>query len=108
MQSPGRRRPPLKSIHVPQDADLEAVASRARYIGSPEHKSAPSFAGQPKLRSSASKCPSSLVDPDKLTEWLKRAIKQGNVGSPWEGIFPRYAWFTSDAVSYTHLTLPTI
>lgn len=79
---------------VPEGTDLADVADRAVYIGSPEHKNLPSFAGPPKLRADASCCPRDLATKqDLVTEWLKEAIRRGVVGGHWEGGFPRYVWF---------------
>ena len=50
MRAPGRRRPRTREIGPPpEQADLDALADRARYIGSPEHKDTASFAGPPRL-----------------------------------------------------------
>jgi hypothetical protein len=79
---------------------LADLARRATYVGSGEHKSYPSFAGPPKLRADASKCDPKYTDADEITGWLRRAILSGDVGAPWEGEFPRYAWHTVDDVLY--------
>ena len=50
MRTPMRRRPRPRTQDVPPDTDLGALAERARYIGSPEHKDMPTFAGQPRPR----------------------------------------------------------
>lgn len=53
----------------------------------------PSFAGPPKLRSDASRCPPDLKDPAEITEWLGTAIRAGLVSDdPGEDGFPRYVW----------------
>ncbi len=69
------------------------MARRARYVGSPEHKDAPSFAGVPRLRADASCCPRKFADRQKIAMWLRTAIRRGATGAPWEGTFPRYVWF---------------
>lgn len=53
MRTPSRKRAMRRSLLPPTPGvDLRALASKLSYIGSPEHKSRPSFAGQtPKLRS---------------------------------------------------------
>jgi hypothetical protein len=71
---------------------LVELAQRVSYVGSGEHKSFPSFAGQPRLRADASKCDPTFTDAGEITGWLRQAIAGGNVGAPWEGDFPRYAW----------------
>lgn len=97
MRSPSRRRPRIREIFVPQDADLDAVAIRARYVGSAEHKDIPSFAGQPRPRGDASLCPRTLgTERRRITGWLRDAIRNGLTGAPWEGPqpgFPRYVWY---------------
>ncbi|MFC0864490.1 hypothetical protein ACFHYQ_19545 [Sphaerimonospora cavernae] len=79
---------------------LADLADRASYVGSGEHKSYPSFAGRPRLRADASKCDPKFNDANEITGFLRQAIAAGNVGAPWEGDFPRYAWHTLDDVIY--------
>lgn len=94
MRAPRRRRPHRTDRSTPPPGiDLEETARRVRYVGSPEHKSYPSFAGGPALRSDASRCPAELNDPDFLTEWLRSAIRTGQCGGQWLGDFPRYVWY---------------
>lgn len=72
---------------------LASCAERASYVGSAEHKSYPSFAGPPKLRSDATKCPQHIKDQKQITEWLRVAIRQGQVSNdPGRDSFPRYVW----------------
>jgi hypothetical protein len=84
----------------PAGVSLPDIAQKASYVGSAEHKSFPSFAGPPKLRADASKCDPQLGDRDELTLWLREAISAGQVGAPWEGDFPRYAWCKRNAEVY--------
>lgn len=101
MSTPKRRRPrrrPLKRrVVVPAGVDLEAAAEQAKYVGSSEHKNAPSSAGPPKLRLDASPCPPEIVkQQEKITGWLRAAIRHGSTGKFWEGHsprFPRYVWY---------------
>lgn len=94
MRSPGRRRPLNRSFSVPEGVNLEALADAVRYVGSPEHKDMPSFAGQPRPRSDASICPRELTgDRHRIENWLKEAMRKGAVGGIWEGGFPRYVWY---------------
>ena len=92
MRAPRRKRPMKREIHVPPDTDLDSVASRARYTGSPEHKNFPSFAGSPTPRADASLCPPEIKDQLMLTRWLRASIRRGITGEYWEGGFPRYVW----------------
>jgi hypothetical protein len=85
---------------APPTAALIDLAARVRYVGSAEHKTYPSFAGQPKLRADATKCDPRLTDPDQITAWLRAGIEAGLVGHPWEGDFPRYVWFRVNTVCY--------
>ncbi len=96
MRAVRRRRPRRREIHAPPGADLDRVASSAAYVGSPEHKDVPSFAGQPRPRAHASRCPREVADPADILEWLRSAIRRGATGGPWEGDFPRYVWYKHD------------
>lgn len=73
-----------------------------RYVGSVEHKDTPSFAGRPpRPRPDATLCDRALADSQiLLTQWLRTAIGKGAIGGPWEGDFPRYAWFKSGDTVY--------
>lgn len=94
VRSPGRRRPMPKSISPPKEVDLTSVADRVRYVGSPEHKDMPSFAGHPRLRADASICPRELTrDQKRVDGWLREAIRRGAVSELWVGGFPRYVWY---------------
>lgn len=80
---------------------MTALAARARYVGSSEHKTGPSFAGVPRPRADATKCDTALNDRlDEIQGWLRRAFEFHCFGPPWEGDFPRYAWCKVDAVVY--------
>jgi len=80
-------------VPPPPGINLKELARRAVYVGSPEHKSGPSFAGPPKPRGDASLCDQSLNrEQARVTRWLRRALSLGQVGAPWEGDFPRYVW----------------
>jgi hypothetical protein len=83
----------------PVGVNLEEVAERVRYIGSPEHKDAPSFAGQKKPRADASICPRGLTQ-EEVQGWLRLAILRGATSEFWEGDFPRYVWFRTGSVAY--------
>lgn len=101
MRSPNRKRPHrAQRTSPPPGVDLQAVARRAVYVGSQEHKSHPSFAGGPALRSDASRCSPEFDDPDELTGWLRTAIRNGDCGGQWEGGFPRYVWYRDGEQCY--------
>ena len=100
MRTPMRRRPRPRTQDVPPDTDLGALAERARYIGSPEHKDMPTFAGQPRPRGDASICPRDHNDVDLVTGWLRSSIRAGSVGGPWEDEFPRYVWHQEEEVVF--------
>ena len=93
MRAPRRRRPRKRTMCVSPDHNLDCLAKRVGYVGSPEHKDFPSFAGPPRLRSDASCCPREIKDRKVVCEWLRSAIRRGAVGAPWEGDFPRYVWY---------------
>lgn len=100
MRAPKRRRPLANRLGpLPDEADLTSVAERARYIGSPEHKDIPSFAGHPRPRSDASICPRELTQ-EQVQSWLRDAILRGAVSPLWEGEFPRYVWFKAGELAY--------
>jgi len=98
MKSPKRRRPHNRTIvSPPPGVDLNETASQAAYVGSPEHKDQPSFAGQPRPRADASICDPELSrSRARLTRRLRESICAGNIGAPWEGEFPRYVWCKID------------
>ena len=100
MRAPNRRRHRTRKIQVPPNTDLVAIAERVTYVGSPEHKDFPSFAGQPKRRSDASLCPRSIRDADKVTQWLRSAIERGFTSAFWEKGYPRYVWHKQNETVY--------
>lgn len=102
MRAPRRHRPRIRGIsEPPPDVDLLKISKEARYVGSPEHKDRPTFAGHPRPRADASICDPDLADSQhELTQWLREAIQQGCVGAPWEGHYPRYVWYRKDDVVY--------
>jgi len=78
-----------------------ALAAKAAYLGSPEHKAAPSFAGHPRPRADASLCDPSLHDQPHLVQgWLQSAIRAGNISADLENGFPRYVWHCVDGQYY--------
>ncbi|WP_291322839.1 hypothetical protein [Desulfonatronospira sp.] len=92
-----RRRRPLTRVLTSSPgtrAGRRELAAKVSYVGSPEHKDTPSFAGpQPKPRPDASICDRDLAErQEQLTEWLRAAIEQGAFGELMEGEFPRYVW----------------
>jgi hypothetical protein len=85
----------------PLNVDLEHVANRARYIGSPEHKDTPSLSGAPRPRADASICDRRLAhDFEQVGIWLRNAILQGQVSEYWEREFPRYIWYRDGDTVY--------
>ena len=100
MRPPRRKRPRRRTINIPPDTDLEDLAARVVYEGSPEHKDIPSFAGQPRLRADASCCPREITDREMVSEWLRSAIRRGAKGAPWERELPRYVWYKHDNIVF--------
>lgn len=86
----------------PDDGDTpRAVADRARYVGSSEHKGSWSPLFNPRLRSDASECPPDLSgDLDVNTQHLRRGIIAQCVGRDFEDGFPRYVWVWVDGDLY--------
>lgn len=92
MRAPRRHRPRDDDrLESSADVDLEALAGKANYVISPEHKDYLTSAGPGKLRSDASACPRGL-DFEEVEGWLRNAIRKGNVSAACDGEFPRYAW----------------
>lgn len=86
---------------APPNVDLEDVANRALYVGSPEHKDTPSFAGNPRPRADASICDRRLAqDLEQVGNWLRSALLSGQVSQYWEGGFPRYVWYKAGDTVY--------
>ena len=100
MRAPNRRRPQRRQIYVPPGTDLNHLANLVMYVGSPEHKDFPSFAGQPRRRADASCCPRDITDQNLVNQWLRAAVRRGAVGDHWEGGFPRYVWYKDGDIVY--------
>jgi hypothetical protein len=102
MRATRRRRQRKREIALPPaGTDLVELAGGVSYEGSPEHKDVRSFLGQPRPRADASICERQLADDlNRVTEWLREAIRRGAVGSPWEGRYPRYVWYKDAEVVY--------
>ena len=77
----------------------KAVASRARYVGSAEHKAYPSPAGPPALRSDATPC-DPKISFDAIQAALRKAINRRCVSAAFEQDFPKYAWGWIDGRLY--------
>lgn len=95
MRAPKRRRPLPRTIlgQLPEGTDCFHLASRVSYVGSPEHKSGPSFAGAPRPRADATICDAAFsARLDDIQGWLRRGLELECVGGPWEDDFPRYIW----------------
>jgi hypothetical protein len=102
MRAVKRRRPRIRAILATKPkVDLGVVASRATYVGSPEHKDVASLSGAPRPRADASICDRRLTrDFSMVVNWLKSAILSGQVSAFWEGEFPRYVWYRDGDTVY--------
>jgi hypothetical protein len=102
MKRPDRKRLQRhRKATPPPGVDLGALAERVSYVGSAEHKGAPSFAGRPAPRADASICDPSLNNQQEMVQsWLRTALKRGDCGSPWENGFPRYVWHRQGEALY--------
>lgn len=79
------------------------MARAVSYVGSPEHKDTPSFAGHPRPRADASICDRALaLDRIAVEEWLRRAILAANYSEFFEGDFPRYVWHLDEQSCITY------
>ncbi len=90
--------------------DLVDAANRATYVGSIEHKTHRSPAGDPRPRRDASKCPVLPAERwPSLTEALRGAIRSGCISDAVDpGGLPRYVWGRFDGELYEarHLSTP--
>ena len=85
----------------PNDKPTPAdVADRASYIGSAEHKTYPSPAGHPGLRSDASRCDPRYTDFQQITLVLREGIRRRCTSGVFEGDFPKYVWGWLDGQLY--------
>jgi len=102
MKAPRRRRPLVRAVAPPPPGtDLDKVARKVTYVGSPEHKDTPSFAGHPRPRADAAICERALArEQVRVTRWLRKAIRSGSVSALWEGGFPRYVWHKEGAIVF--------
>ncbi len=92
MRTPHRHRPrKLDRLAPTRDTDLAALSEKVTYSISTEHKDYLTSAGPGRLRSDASACPRNL-DFDDVIQWLRDAVRDGQVSAQVEGDFPRYAW----------------
>ncbi|WP_280564937.1 hypothetical protein [Chromohalobacter sp. 48-RD10] len=84
------------------DEYRQAMAQRAHYVGSVEHKDVPSFAGNPpRPRPDATICDRSLSHRQAdITNWLRHGILNGHFGTLMEGDFPRYVWYQDNERVY--------
>jgi hypothetical protein len=94
VRAPQRKRPQPRIVQPPPEGiDASGLVSRVTYVGSPEHKTGPSFAGRPRPRGDATKRDTALNDRlPEIQQWLQHAFEVQCFGGPWEGGFPRYAW----------------
>lgn len=95
-------------IGNPPNADaLERLAGTVTYRGSAEHKSYPSPAGQPALKSDNARC-DVFHDLNPLTEALRNGIRAGAISEALENGFPKYVWgsFQGKVYEARHLSTP--
>lgn len=103
MRAPKRKRPLQRSLIPDPAADWLTIFRSVSYIGSPEHKDTPSFAGHPRPRADASICSRSLArDQPTVKQWLQAAIQAGNYSEFFEGDFPRYVWYRDEPNNITY------
>ena len=83
------------------------MASKARYVGSAEHKTYPSPAGPPALRSDATPCDPQIAF-EEIQGVLKEAIRRGCVSAGFEQGFPKYAlgWLQGQLYEARHINGP--
>lgn len=79
---------------------LRTIVTRARYTGSPYHRSPGSKAGPVAKRAGlSSRCPPNWTNA-LATEALRKALTEAKVSYHWEGGFPRYIWHLDGDVLY--------
>ncbi len=86
-----------KVLPPPPDVDLDAVAKKCRYVGSPYHRTI-QIKGRrrPENRPGKTPCPMDLQkNQARVEEWLRNAIRRGNFGKFDQG-FPRVVWHEED------------
>lgn len=92
MRAPHRKKPRKDDQLAPgTQIDLSDMAEEVDYVISTEHKDYLTSAGPGNLRSDATRCPRGL-DFDKVREWLREAVRTGDVSATLDGDFPRYVW----------------
>jgi len=102
MRAPSRKHPLRRVVCTTLSPyELDALSTAVKYVGSPEHKDAISFAGMPKPRADASICDRALgQNRKKVQRWLETAISCGSVGELLDGCFPRYVWYRDEEIVY--------
>jgi hypothetical protein len=102
MRAPKRKKPLKRIISASLSDDAKDNAARkAHYVGSPEHKRHPSFAGPAFARKTASLCDRRFsAQQEMLNEWLRDAIRRGCCEHFENGSFPRYVWYKDDGIVY--------
>lgn len=98
-----RHRRPRQRIIAPwpeDGPDADHVAQTASYVGSAEHKSYPSRAGHPALRSDASRCDPRYTDFEEISLVLREGIRRRCTSAVFEGNFPKYVWGWLDEQLY--------
>lgn len=98
-----RHRRPRQRAIGPWSEDkptAEEVAPRVSYVGSAEHKSYPSPAGHPSLRSDASRCDPRYTEFEPITDVLREGVRRRCTSAVFEGDFPKYVWGWLDGQLY--------
>lgn len=98
-----RHRRPRQRVIAPWPEDKPSpaeTAERVFYVGSAEHKTYPSPAGHPALRSDASRCDPRYTDFREITLALREGIRRCCTGAVFEGNFPKYVWGWMDGQLY--------
>lgn len=92
-----RQVPPELIADIPASQELQALANKAVYLGSAEHKRAPWEDLRPNVKSAdASVCPNSIRSRREATGMLRAAILAGNIDSTQQGGMPRRVWYKGE------------
>jgi len=105
MRKPQHSRNKARRIAPLEGVKYAALASRAKFKGSPVHKSVHTWLGNPQLipRSNRSICPEhwrSKDDRKMLEEHLQTALAAGQVSAYHEGEFPKQVWCIIDGQAF--------
>jgi hypothetical protein len=101
MKKPEHHRKRPRELHPSiSEIDLNSLAERVTYEGSPKHKRSPKYFSNPEFRSSGSICPPVIThDLPKIMEWLRIGIQKGAISSL-RGEYPQNIWYLDGEILF--------